>query len=1097
MPDSTTTATKRRSARETLSAEQLDTILRGRPGLIVGPGLTLGAGCLREMARDLATAFDGPPDLALPLTADAIVAKGVDILDVRKRLHESIQRCTQNPAVDLVVKTRWSTVLSATPDLKFEQAFQQWCEKSPLRRAVSVVTNFRQAIPPNTIAVYKLLGSSVRDDFVVTSNDYRVQQPLWHRPLRDFASLVQGAPVLCLGMAECPWVLLDVLAQMLADPLMVPGPLLLLQDDPVARDGQLNDLARRGLRVVNIEMPLGGFISALEASSKTAHTLRLPFDAATQAPLEQLRAFSDLAVVVNTHTTSTIAATETHRLRDLLFSPSAPRWSPFAHNLDFPRTVSRRLLDRIQVALAPTGQAITEIIVRGASATGKTTILKRAAFDIAHTGTLVLWLRPYFFQNGPTELRKLFEKVVSSKAHNDHRIAVFVDDPLSLGAVRLDDIADALVAVGLEAAIIVGTRSTDVATSDAELSLGIESAVDEIEIPDRFDEGEWKALPEYLVRLGIAKTIEEARASTTNAPGRSTRDVLSMLFWLLPETRQRITESVRDEYLRLGDRAAFSQVIIGELNHTTELLKNAYGLVAAAGKYGAPVPMEVLVSALAVGYDEWLSATTKDGLLWGLLYQEASDDGETTIYRTRNDVVNDIIVTMVNGGTLSRAGELARLGRLLSACNGASPVYREFCLRILVPPPESRTRLEELEYSEGIDLFERAIGALPFEDRTLVHQMGRWEKNKGHNPARAKAVLERALHTQLYPYASKGEAIEHIHTTLAATELDAIKLGQVSPDQGKQAVLSHLERARAGHFFNNPNAVHVQAKLISGLADLTGHPSDPDSIGMIDTALGDVDRMLLLLKSTFVADAQRRHNIELLEEVRGEVLDRCVSAEQISEDAERLWNEYRRQDGFALIARRLYGKAAASNKGTEFKEAFDFCEGVRQRVSSEGEHLSHQMAEVILHVYFRWRVRRRVFSETTDKIDWKFIESLATLIVGLARSKRDSFYSYVLALAKAHLNDWSGANAIFNELRNRGLPQDVLFEPRDFLMGDKGAMLRVQGIVGHGAGKKFLHVETLKTDFLLDRYGKWANDGAITHAYVRFRFAGPIAVEEP
>src|SRR5205814_997748 len=99
-------------------------------------------------------------------------------------------------------------------------------------------------------------------------------------------------------------------------------------------------------------------------------------------------------------------------------------------------------------------------------------------------------------------------------------------------------------------------------------------------------------------------------------------------------------------------------------------------------------------------------------------------------------------------------------------------------------------------------LYDAAIAALPFEDRTLKHQRGLWIKDKADDPLLAKAALEEALKAKPFPYATRVEADEHIHTSLAATILDAADRGQVSFDAAVPEILQHLDRARSEVFFN-------------------------------------------------------------------------------------------------------------------------------------------------------------------------------------------------------------------------------------------------------------------------------------------------------
>jgi hypothetical protein len=169
-----------------------------------------------------------------------------------------------------------------------------------------------------------------------------------------------------------------------------------------------------------------------------------------------------------------------------------------------------------------------------------------------------------------------------------------------------------------------------------------------------------------------------------------------------------------------------------------------------------------------------------------LLYSDESEQGDTICYRTRNYVVTQLIAEAVNGGAFGHSGELAVLLRLLKACNGrSSPVYRDFCIKILVPHSE----LDHLEFSEGQQLYQAASSALPYPDKTLAHHTSLWTKNKGQDPLLAEKQLRAALVTPQYPYTSQQESQEHIYTSLAATALDSVDTGKRTLDEGKQIMV--------------------------------------------------------------------------------------------------------------------------------------------------------------------------------------------------------------------------------------------------------------------------------------------------------------------
>ncbi len=1013
---------------------------------------------------------------------------GANAPAIHDSLRELVVALTPLAQLRELAKPSWRAILSTTLDTTFELALRRRLDKSPAGRSVTAISDFGAPVPPRTVPMFYLLGSIDRPDFVISSNDYRVRRASWRQATQGFADEVRGHPVLCVGFEETTWLLLDLLAEFVFDPKSRPGPILLLADDPVLRDQALVDLGRRGLRFLKLDATLGQLVAAIMASEDSAFTSSLPFERAGITQWDALSAFAELATPVNLHVEARVSDSETSLLHDLLFSPTTPRWDPFIYRLDLPRTITGSILSEIRRV---TGRPDSNLVlVSGPAACGKTTVLKRAALELARDDHIVMWLRPYFFQDGATAVHELTKVLAAGRPDKDKHVIIFIDDPLSLGTLQTQDIAAAASATKLDATFVVGVRSSDLELMERSTIIGTLSVGATQEVPEIFDESEWEALPEYLVRLGVAEDIDEAQASVTSARGTAARDVLAMLFWLLPDTRRTIRESVHAEYLRLGDQAAFSQLVVGELNRTSQLLKDAYEYVAVAENFGSPVPIEVLVSALGVSYEDWLAVARDDGLTWGLLYAEESSIAESTIYRTRNDVVTNIIVRAVNGGVIGRSGEVQRLGRLIRGCTGASPAYREFCLRILIP--SSRKELDDLDYEEGNRLYEDASNALVMQDRTLVHHHGLWQKNHGHDPVTARETLRRALETKEYPYSDRGEPLEHIHTSLAATELDAIRSKMVTAEQGRSAVLHHLERARS-EVFLNPNAVHVQARMTIELVDLSGQYDDPDSVALVNAALADVDRALMLVKSPF---ARRRVSTEALEDIQSKLLERFGSLDQMTKDAARLWKEFARQDGFVLVARRMYGEACRANRGRDFNQAYQYCKECRSLIADADQVPGAGIAEVMLHIYYQWRARRSIASAGSEPIDWVLVRDLAVAVRGSARSRTDPFYQYVCAVAEAHLGEWSHAEAIFHDLRRQQMPGRILWEPRDCLLHEMGGMRQVQGVVRRGGQGTFLKVDALGCDFRVERDDRWPPEDQVAHAYIRFCYWGAVATTE-
>jgi hypothetical protein len=983
-----------------------------------------------------------------------------------------------------ITKNRWSAVLCAALDGHFEDAFQQEADRHATWQPVTVLGDLTTIPPPRTVPVFKLLGVAARDNFAVSTVSYLDRRAEWRHAVKGFADLVKGNPVLCIGMGDVTWVLTDLIVEMIGERSAMPSSFLFLSDDPVCSNAKVLQLLNRRTRLLRVRGTAGDVARCAAVAAKQGFTKLIPFPNDDDNPLGKLRAFDDIATLVNDHLEARIGRTEQHLLRDILFSPSVPRWEPFVYGLDFRRTLGKQVLATMTPELAVNTLDSEACVVSGGAVTGKTMLLKRLALDFACAGAVVLWLKPSSYPDTARLLRDLFTKV--SETAGDKRVVIVMDDPVGFGSLAPRDVVLAAQATDLGIILPIGVRSSEWGVWEQDELVGGLPLIMQVEMPDELDEAEWAALPDYLVTLGVAADRSEAEKSVGGVQSHSARDTLSMLYWLLPETRAGIGSSIRDEYYRLGDVAGLAKVILGTVNQGTAILKSAYEMVAVADHYRASIPMEVLVSALRVPYAEWVDATKQDSAAWGLFYCEESEDRQI-YYRTRNSIVTRLIVEAINGGTLGRTGELRVMSQLLRACTSSgSPVYREFCVRVLVP----QEKLEHLEYDEGLQLYDEAIEALPHADKTLVHHKGLWVKNKGHDAVLATQILEQALSTPVFPYAQRGEADGHIHTSIAAAILDGLNEGKEKLDEGKAKILDHLSKARSKDFFN-PRAVHVQANLIAHLVDKVEQSGSPDYIAMINQALADVDHTLILLRGHAARSGQPVSDIKMLEQIRDVVILKTNSLEDVKQDAERCWSEFGSQEGFVLVARKLL--AVAQEKNKKFDVAYSYCARVMERIAAAGASPSIPLYAVTAQIFYLWRVRRQTYSGT-GTIDWDVLRDLCHPVVSSSPLKQDPLFKQIYALSLAHLGRWQESNALYAQLRQIGIPPHVLWIPRDFLLNEMGGVRTVQGVIRNGNNRDYFYAEDLSTDFYLDRKGRWPRAGEIAHGAIQFSFGGPSVV---
>jgi hypothetical protein len=515
------------------------------------------------------------------------------------------------------------------------------------------------------------------------------RRSLWSSAIKQFSDQTQGGPVLCIGMSECPWLLLELLAAMTALPPSTPRALLFAVGDTLLADGRLLQAVQGHSSLLVVEASEGGILAAAAAEAIRPAAPSV----ATELP-RKITDFADFAILVNEHASTSSDVAERERLVDLLFSPGRPSWEPFLHDFDLKRTLTGTMVSGILERLKIGGASVGAVL-SGTAASGKTTLLKRVALELTRRDTLCLWLRPWLFQDGHKVLAALMS-TVAANVKQDTPVIFFLDDPPTFGSIMPHHVLSASEAAGLRGMVVVGVRTSDWVTREpAELFEGWQIFA-EYELTDSLDEAEWALLAPVLVKLGISSSYADAQRYLHGAPSRQTKDTLSTLYWLVPSTREAIGFSIQNEYFRLGDADGLAQVIIGSYTHSSRVLQDAYAMAAVADSYEAPLPVEVLVSALGVSYGDWIDATGPNGVAWGLLYPTGGPEDTTVYYATRNSIVTKLLIETINGGGLGHAGELRVLNALLRGCTGTQSIYREFASTLARSEPLLLARSDPL-----------------------------------------------------------------------------------------------------------------------------------------------------------------------------------------------------------------------------------------------------------------------------------------------------------------------------------------------------------------------------------------------------------------
>ena len=420
----------------TVSPPQLGAILRTRVGLVLGPGAIFHSGVMGQLAIHLSDALNARVQDTYLTAGDIALSNGASEDQLRVEVAAFFQDQSPDKHAEHISRVKWTGVLSACIDGVFDQAFSQECAGRPLWQPITIVSDLRNAVPPRTTPVYKLLGSLTHDDASVCNAHLYRRTAQWPHVCRAFVDRLRGAPVICIGMSASPWVFWQLLGVFTAEPATCPSSLIFLDDDPLSRDPTVHRLAAERLNLYSVSSELKALLSSVTSAEDRSIQELLPFPHLERDDMRvTLFPFRELAVYVNAQTTSTLSTHEIHQLHELLFEPDRPKWDAFVHNLDFARDVTQDALSDIELLVKSTTPGSAGCVIRGLTASGKTTILKRLALDLAKRGQIVLWLRPWFYQDTQGVLVDLFRKLKSGLPEDPDRIVVFMDDPLIFGTL--------------------------------------------------------------------------------------------------------------------------------------------------------------------------------------------------------------------------------------------------------------------------------------------------------------------------------------------------------------------------------------------------------------------------------------------------------------------------------------------------------------------------------------------------------------------------------------------------------------------------------------------------------------------------------------
>jgi len=607
---------------ETPSLSRLVTgVLAGECALFVGAGLSRDSGAPSgaDLAYELAEKFLG--DSADGMTL-ADVAALIDAGEGRRALNEYIvdrlNGLSPSETVLAIPKYSWKAIYTTNFDTLVEQAYAGSAEAR--QRLVPVYSNRdRMDLQLGDVPLYKLHGCITRANtaegrLTLTPEDFVLYGKIRNRLVARLVDTLSDLPVLYAGFGRSDPDFVSVLLQVeeAAGELAPPRRGYALQ--PRFTEHEVRRWEQK--RVTLVPHTASEFFATLaEAPPAPAP----PSVEVARSGLQSRRDGISESLLGDLRRNFDVVDDEIGGDPDapLFFSGAAPTWSTVAASIDAKRDVADALLEAALVDPLLDNRGTQLLVVHSEAGTGKTTLLRRTAFDMCHDwNRVVIALKPY------GELDVL--TVEQLQAAIGERVYVVVDNAAKLGRELADFLASAR-RLRLKITVLVAARTNEWRDAQSAAALRV---TEEFELGRLSSDEINRVLDTLAANNGLGLLAGQSRSDQVRAfESRAQKQLLVAL--------REATEG-----------REFDEIIVDEYNNIpTEQGQRAYLLIAALHRFGMLVRAGLLHRSLGVPFTELETAVFRPTERVIIPHQSAGDLDYH--YSTRHPLIAEILVDRV------------------------------------------------------------------------------------------------------------------------------------------------------------------------------------------------------------------------------------------------------------------------------------------------------------------------------------------------------------------------------------------------------------------------------------------------------------------
>ncbi len=1083
-----------------IGLQDLQRRIRRGPGLVVGPGLSTNNNRESECLLALKLRF--------PLKESALAVESAGYMEYVDHLRQLAaysdaeirdwfggffrNEVTRNAQLHGILGVHWSAIISLTSDAFFSEAMAHYLFERPSKRALTTVASVFQKPGLASTPCYALMGDIADKTtpcrLAISRAEYLTRKRDWAKLLGTMPDYVRSDPLIFLGTASIPERVLDFVDEMLRLSPKIPKYLVFLSGDPSLSNAALLNLIDGYCEIQEVGTTITEIAPALDPTALSVYSLPLFSEQEyCQLPRTVLERIDDQVLwVPKKADLKRTDKNERNRLLDILFRPTHPDWTPYALGMEFRRDICSEIGVRIkgELAFAKPGAPGLLLIV-GEAGIGKTVAIRSVAFELAQADTVCFWTKKSYGEISGGRFDAVVQVLNKHFGKEPGEVVIFVDDPIG-SRVSTDEMTRALKGATFKVVLVVCQRQ-----SEAFLTEYNNTAYgSRIEIAKDFTAHEFEALPDYLVKLGISPNLDHANRIMPAPGARTSRDVLCALWYLLPQTKGAIEDSLTGEYFRLGGVDSIITNIASEGRSGIGLgkLHRAYEFVTAvSGMDNSVLPVEVLVSALRISYSDWTEQCETKRPVWGLLYEEALPAAETYAYRTRNSVVTEVLLRAINAGSIGYTGQFRLLKELLAACNSTSAPYRAFVFDILV---NKRKLIQgRFTYDQAMELYDTALGAYPAPLGIVKHHQCLVKRALGGDPLSVYEELKRLIAVADDTAAGDNDSKVNLHTSAAAALTQAVKDAKVDAQEGASHIFEHIATVIILDQLSM-HAHHVHASALIKLAAAIRDRDATASVLNLERASRIIDRALMLLRPLMPHGFSGGASVDLFENLYDEIAVAVHDSEEFKSKAFEMLEQFKNQSAIVLWLRLRLRNARRTNRGHDFKKVDEAIRDVFSRLEVLKSKPVIELRICRVELVVAWQLENG-----KGPIHWEqFIEDIEHILATHAHAG-DAVWLFYLGVAFFNLNKFPEADVCFQKLRVMRLDREFLRPLRCFYIADKSVPQVLQGIIGDSGGyQRYIYSSSLGVDVPI-RHGEFReNSDEVQHFKIGFNLTGPLAV---